>query len=346
VRRDTTARTQARINIHLELNQRSGFPLRICSVGTALRVQSGFGQEFISSNSGPGNTGSEVRSVGKWQKGNGRESMSVPSARSGELLLRHDLPVRGLPGKKALLILMLVAAICGPGTALPQGANATVTPQLNAQQIVEGMQRHDRTQAGALNQYHALRHYSVVYRGFARTITAGMDVEVDYDAASGKSFRIISQTGSGMLCQKVLKRAVESEKEASQDKSATALTPANYRFELAGIEPVNGRPAYILEVEPISPTQFLYKGRIWVDAADFAVARMEVQPAKSPSFWISKTVIHDTNQLTRGFWLPEEIRSETKVRIGGSAEMTIDYGAYRIGSDSSSLNSALQSPAK
>lgn len=273
--------------------------------------------------------------------------MNVPSGRSVQLLGRLYPPARGLrrfPGNKALLIL-IVAGICLPGSALPQGANPSAAPQLNVQQIVDGMQRHDRAQANALRQYHALRHYAVVFHGFTRTITANMDVEVDYDLASGKNFRIVSQAGSGMLCDKVLKRAVDSEKAASQDKSATALSPANYRFELAGSEQVNGRPAYILEVEPISPSQFLYKGRIWVDAADFAVAKMEVQPAKSPSFWISKTLIHHTNKPTGGFWLPEQNRSETKVRIGGSAEMTIDYGAYRVAGDSRSLNSALQSPA-
>ena len=56
-----------------------------------------------------------------------------------------------------------------------------------------------------------------------------MDVEVSYDASSGKSFRIISQSGSGMLCDKVLKRALDSEREASLDKSSTALNSANYQ---------------------------------------------------------------------------------------------------------------------
>jgi hypothetical protein len=67
-----------------------------------------------------------------------------------------------------------------------------------------------------------------------------------------------------------------------------------------------------------------------VDGIDFAVARMEVQPGRNPSFWISRTVIHHVNTDMGGFWLPQQNRSETKVRIGGTAVMTIDYGAYRI----------------
>jgi hypothetical protein len=155
-------------------------------------------------------------------------------------------------------------------------------------------------------------------------------VEVTYDAATGKSFRIVKQSGSGTLCDKVLKRALESEKEAFQSKASTAMTEANYRFHLAGIETVTGRPAYVLEVEPLTESKFLIRGRVWVDAAEFAVVKMETEPAKSPSFWISRTLIHYASAKTEGFWFPQQVRCETKVRIGGTAVMKIDYGIYSV----------------
>lgn len=178
--------------------------------------------------------------------------------------------------------------------------------------------------------YESLRHYQVEYRGLLTHIQATMAVEVRYDAASGKSFRIVSGSGPKFLVNDVLKRAVESEKEASADKGATALTPANYRFQLEGSESVDGRPAYILDVDPIKPSKFLYKGRVWVDAADFAVEKIEAQPARSPSFWIERTLIHYVSAKTGGFWLPQSNRSETQVRIGGVAVLTIDYGSYQV----------------
>ncbi|MGA8087480.1 MAG: hypothetical protein WCA10_09250 [Terracidiphilus sp.] len=216
------------------------------------------------------------------------------------------------------------------GTSPAIQAQETPTPDPTAASIVQGMQRHDQLQSSTLQNYESLRHYSVIYKGFAKTITANMDVEVDYDASSGKSFRIISQKGSGMLCEKVLVRALDSEREASLDKRSTGLNAHNYRFDLIGTDRLEERLVYVLSVEPISPSKFLYEGKIWVDAADFAVAKMEVQPAKSPSFWISRTMIHHTNHLTNGFWLPEQNQSETKVRIGGTATMSIDYQSYRI----------------
>ena len=66
------------------------------------------------------------------------------------------------------------------------------------------MQQRNQAQTEELKQYKALRHYAVEYRGFAAKIEAKMDVEVDYNRATGKSLRIVSQSGSGMLCEKVL----------------------------------------------------------------------------------------------------------------------------------------------
>jgi hypothetical protein len=197
------------------------------------------------------------------------------------------------------------------------------------------MQSHNQARTDGLKHYKALRHYQVEYRGFSTTLGAKMDVEVNYDAATGKTFQIVSESGSKFLLQKVLERAVDGEKEASADKGSTALTTANYRFQMAGSETVAGRPAYILDVEPLTDSKFLYRGKIWVDAADFAVVKIEAEPAKSPSFWISRTQIQFSTVRSDGFWLPEKNRSETKVRIGGTAVLTIDYGNYQVESNAS-----------
>jgi hypothetical protein len=231
-------------------------------------------------------------------------------------------------GRRLFLAIAVVLLAAG---VWPENADTGLPAALNSAQIVAQIERHNQEQSKELKQYKALRHYQVEYQGFPANAAAKMDVEFEYAASSGKSFRIVSESGSKFLCDKVLKRAVDSEKEASQDKGSTALTEANYRFHLAGTESVNGRPAYMLDVDPVKASKFLYRGRIWVDGADFAVVKMETEPAKSPSFWISRTLIHYTNSRMDSFWLPQRMRSETKVRIGGTAVMTIDYGTYQIG---------------
>jgi hypothetical protein len=230
-----------------------------------------------------------------------------------------------LPRRTALLLVL--AFTCTPRPLLPQTPNS---PSLTAVQIVEQMQRYNQARTQQLKHYHSVRHYQVEYQGFPAKLAAKMDVELNYDAKSGKSFRILSESGSKILCEKVLKRAIESEKEASQDRESSALTPANYRFSLAGSENLAGRPAYILNVAPLVPSKFLYEGKIWVDAADFALVKIEAKPAKSPSFWIARTHIHQSFARMGKFWLPQQNRSESKVRIGGTAAFTIDYGTYQI----------------
>ena len=214
----------------------------------------------------------------------------------------------------------------------PAHANTPAPASLPLAQILALMEHHNQIQREELKHYSAVRRYHVEYRGLAN-LEAGMEVEIDFNATSGKSFRIVSQSGSKILGEKVLKRAMDSEKEASEDGGATALSPANYRFQLQGSESVDGRPAYILSVEPLRESKFLYRGKVWVDAIDFAVAKVEAAPAKNPSFWISRTLIRYTSAKTGSFWLPQRSRSESKIRIGGTAVLTIDYGTYQINWD-------------
>lgn len=225
---------------------------------------------------------------------------------------------------QAALLLFSGSAV----STAPSAPVAAPAPPLN--KIVARIQQHHALQSKELESYDATRHYAVQYKGFGADIAAQMAVQVHFDQASGKSFRILSQSGSKLLCDKVLKRAIDSEEEAQNDKNATALSPANYKFALSGTGVLNGRPNYILTVEPLRPGKFLYRGKVWIDAADYQVAKIEVEPAKNPSFWISRSDIQNTYAPTDGIWLPQNNRSQSKIRIGGTAVLTIDYGTYHV----------------
>lgn len=227
------------------------------------------------------------------------------------------------------MVTAVAIILCGPAS-FSQTASSASAGKPSAIEIAHRMQHNDRLRAEKLVRYQSTRHYSVEYHGFPKSLAATMDVEVTFDAASGKSFRIVSETGSKLLYDRVLKRAVESEEEASHHPAETALTEANYEFEFLGGEELEGGPAYILRVEPRKPGKFLYKGKVWVDSAGYALERIEAQPAKSPSFWITRTQIEEVYAPVEGFWLPQLNRSETRVRLGGTAVLTIHYGSYTI----------------
>lgn len=169
-----------------------------------------------------------------------------------------------------------------------------------------------------------------------------MRVCASFVAPNAKTFSVVSQNGSSFMINKVIKRLLESEREASTDeqRARTALNQANYDFELLGQETVEATPAYILKVAPKADNKFLYRGRIWVSANDFAVMKIEAEPAKRPSIWISKIKVHHRYTKVNDFWLPAENRSTTDVRIGGEATLTIRYTNYAVNRDAATNSCA------
>jgi hypothetical protein len=67
-----------------------------------------------------------------------------------------------------------------------------------------------------------------------------------------------------------------------------------------------------------------------VNAKDFAITRVEGEPAVNPSWWTLKTDFKRRYQKIGDFWLPESNESETKVRVLGTAVLSIEYRDYQI----------------
>jgi hypothetical protein len=146
-----------------------------------------------------------------------------------------------------------------------------------------------------------------------------------------KEFTILSETGSKLLIEKVFKRLLQSEKEALTGENARriALDRDHYKFAQIGYERTPTGALYVLSVEPRAKSKFLYRGRIWVDAQDFAVVSLQGEPAKNPSFWIKDTQIEQTYAKVSEFWFPVSNRSTTSTRLGGRASLTIEYKDYQ-----------------
>jgi hypothetical protein len=207
---------------------------------------------------------------------------------------------------------------------------------LGTDEIVNNLVRRNLERSRALAAYQGTRTYRLEYRGFPGSRTAEMVVYVAYKARSdkeaSKEFTIRSESGSKLLIERVFKKVLQSEKEsvAEEKQRGVALNRDNYNFSLVGHEKTPNGFVYILSVEPRTQNKLLYRGRIWVDAADFAVMRIEAEPAKNPSFWTKETQIEQVYTKVGEFWLPRSNRSTTTIRLGGHALFTIDYGDYQI----------------
>lgn len=230
------------------------------------------------------------------------------------------------------LSLLIVLGIAQAATALSDTATADHHARLSAEEIVSHLIQRNLERAHALGAYQGTRVYRLEYHGFPGSRSAEMIVDVKYRTPATKEFSIRSEKGSQLIIERVFKRMLQSEKEAAseENQSHIALNNDNYSFTLAGYESTPTGSFYILSVEPRTSNKLLYRGRIWVDADDFAVTRIEAAPAKNPSFWTKETKIEQVYTKVGDFWLPASNRSTSAIRLGGQANFTIDYQNYLI----------------
>jgi outer membrane lipoprotein-sorting protein len=228
---------------------------------------------------------------------------------------------------------MLLLLLAGLGLQLPATAQTlTARVRLNAEQVVQNLVRMNAERAQKLRSYQGKRIYRLEYHGFPGARSAEMVVEVKYESPATKEFTIQSETGSKLIIDRVFKKLLQTEKEAleAENLRRTALNEENYVFTLLDYEITPAGSLYVLSVEPKRKDKLLYSGRIWVDEEDFAVVRIEAEPAKNPSFWTKNTKIEHRYVKVNGFWLPAHNRSLTTVRLGGRADLTIDYQDYQV----------------
>jgi outer membrane lipoprotein-sorting protein len=243
--------------------------------------------------------------------------------------------VRSLIGVGLLLLGWDLAAACQPP---PQGPGAggssspTAKGPLPAEQVAKKLEERNAQRAAALQQFNGTRVYRMQYRGFPSDRDAEMVVHVTYRAPNSKEFSVVSQTGSKLIVDRVFKKLLEGEQEAANDENRlnSALSTQNYDFTSAGYENTPDGTEYVLNLLPKTKNKYLYRGKIWVDAKDFAVVRIEGEPAKNPSFWIKKTEVKHRYIKVSDFWLPAENHTESVIRLGGQAILSIEYKDYKI----------------
>ena len=234
-------------------------------------------------------------------------------------------------GAPAILLMLLVWQWYPASAQQPDSVPVSPT-SLTVEQVVHNLVQMNLQRVQALHAYQGARTYRIEYKGFPGDRSAEMAVKVKCLSPGKREFVIQSTSGSKLIIDRVLKKLLEAEEEQldPEIQRRSALNEDNYRFTLIGFENTRAGSRYMLSVEPIRKDKFLYRGRIWVDAGDFAVVRVEAEPAKNPSLWIKQTDIVQVYAKVNDFWLPAYNHSATAVRLGGHADLTIDYKTYEI----------------
>ncbi|HEY6768268.1 MAG TPA: hypothetical protein VI386_26225 [Candidatus Sulfotelmatobacter sp.] len=232
----------------------------------------------------------------------------------------------------AALIFLIASSFLLVAKAQVAQTPALEQRRLSLQQVVSNLQQRNAQRAAALDEFTGTRVYRMQYMGMPGDREAEMVVAATYHAPDAKQFVVLSQSGSKFIIEHIFRKLLEGEQEAAnpENRRLSALSTENYDFSFAGYEKAPGGPQYVLNLIPKTKNKFLYRGKIWIDAQDFAVVRIQGEPGKNPSFWIKKTEIEHRYVKVSDFWLPAENHTESTIRLGGRAILSIEYRDYKI----------------
>lgn len=213
-------------------------------------------------------------------------------------------------------------------SAISVASAQTSNPLPSADDVVARMMQFDAQRQSELAGYTATRRYAAVNK----KRHAEMLVRVTCASDGSKQFNILSEEGSGAIRKHVFYKLLNEEAEASRrgTRDSTRLTPANYDFQLLGRETLETGPTYVLAVRPKTSNKYLIDGKIWVDAWDYAIVRIEGQPARNPSFWVRSVHFIHTYQKVHQFWFASATRTTSHILIFGDSELTIENSEYAL----------------
>ncbi len=229
-------------------------------------------------------------------------------------------------------LLRSTISLLGLGIVLLATTVAPNKPPLPVSEIVNNMVEMNAARTSSLRAYTAIRRYHVVYDGLAHD-TADMTVRMDYAAPGPKVLTLESQSGSTMLRHHVLDPLLKMERKEAliESREGSAIVPANYEFALiADVPQPDSDGNYVIEVKPRRADRFLFRGRIWVNAQDFAITRVEGEPTHSPSWWVTDSAFQYRSQHIGDFWLPASNECSSHTRFFGHAQLSITYDHYQF----------------
>ena len=208
-------------------------------------------------------------------------------------------------------------------------ALAAQGPTPTADDVVANMYVHDTQREAASGGYTGSREYVLENQKFQKR--ARLLARVTCDPTGTKHFEVMSEDGWKSASKHVLRPMLATESDSSRPdtRPRNRVTADNYKFQMINIEPLDGRNAYVIQAIPKREDKSLFRGRIWVDTEDFALARVEGEPAKNPSFWTRKVQFVQHYHKAGAYWFPAETTSKTEARIFGTTDVSIRYFDYK-----------------
>lgn len=199
--------------------------------------------------------------------------------------------------------------------------------------IIQGVDGSVKNRIDRIADYTVTEHY-VVFRGKDEHPAAEMMVQTLYRRESGKSYTILSENGSSIWRNEVLGSLLDNEKKMSQPGNVeTALiNSSNYEMNLDANphESLNGRDCLVLDITPRRNSEYLFKGKLWVDAHDFAIVQLKGTASKSAFFLARAAEVSRQYAEFEGMPMATHAEAVSGSALLGQTVVKVDYSNYRI----------------
>ncbi len=154
-----------------------------------------------------------------------------------------------------------------------------------------------------------------------------------YNRATGKEYTPIAQSGSSLLRRTVMELVIAGEKEINlpANREGSWLTSKNYEMHPEpGTVERNGRTCVLVDIHARRQSPHLFNGKLWINAADFTLVRMEGTPVQSPSIFVGESSVSRDYAKVDGFALATHAEAHSHSFLFGDMHITIEYTNYQI----------------
>jgi hypothetical protein len=226
----------------------------------------------------------------------------------------------------------------GRGVALFFAAWLWTAPLAAAQQLDQAsvIRQIDAAVFSRVNRiagYTVTEHYAV-YKGQDETHSvADMTVKTTYRKETGKSYEVLSSSGSALVRRLGLDSILENERTINLPANVPQswITSANYEMTLKpGTQVIDGRECLAVAINPKRKAPNLIVGTLWVDAKDYTIVRLEGLASKAPSVFAGVTHMMRQYALVQGFSMATHAHAESSTFLYGRTVVAIDYSGYEI----------------
>jgi outer membrane lipoprotein-sorting protein len=214
------------------------------------------------------------------------------------------------------------------------GTISVPAQQFDSSSVVQHIDAAVKARLDGIVGYTDTEHYAVYRNNDEVHPVAEMTVKTTYRRDTGKSYAILSESGSEVIRRLILGAILDNEKHINEPgvREGAWITSANYEMKLkpGGTQQLAGRDCLALALIPRRKAPYLLEGTLWVDARDGEIVQVQGTASKSSSILTGPTQMIRQYTTVSGFAQATHARAESDSFLFGRTVVTIAYRDYQI----------------